>query len=931
MKAKVHILTLLLLVFSVKAGAQFYTSGSDSPAVKWFHFKTEHYDIIYPEGQDSLALVYARNLEKLEPRTKRQVPVILRNRLSYSNGMVVLPPLRMELHTVPDAYDPLPMPWQEHLILHEGQHLEQMLTIKDKAPWKQLHYLLGGLSDGAGVGVEAESALYEGDAVLAETVGSLSGRGRSADFLEYYRVSFGEGDMRNYFRWRYGSLNKYAPDYYRAGYVAMAGAPGRFVSLPGRRFRKAFAQSCDSLATFWKEDDAARAPFLKGERLVKTPKYYSEYKGLQYSFGSIYAMKSGLTDAGSIVRIDSLGEHRLATVSSNASRLRLSPDGYRIFWSEYVPDTRWEYLSYSDIFTLDEKCRRQRLTCGRRYYNPAVSPDGELLSVSSYSEDGRSSVVLLDSRDGSVVETIPAPDGMQIVETAWAQGKLYASAITVGGASIVEVGPFTHITPVEPAKIKDLSTRGDRICFASDRSGVNELYELNPEDGEVLQRSVTRYGASEFCFAPGRLIYSRPETGGRLPYALDLDSLVSRPVHSGELADWPLAGAAPRDRALDKAPAAEMQLVEPERYRQFPLLPHSWIPFYLSYDAVDALSNFDYAGSLGPGATAFFQNTLGNIYGSVAGRAIFDENNTWRGYGEINIVSTALYPVIEAKFGINDRNNLRYLLEINQNEGNISYGYDSAPHWNLHLRSYIPFNFSRGSRTANVVPSISLRVTNDILEFRGNTYNFFTSASASVRAYIGETTPASRIYPRWGAGAEIGAKLYPFAYSFVRPALYAGVYGYIPGFGRKDGFRLRAVGETSPESGLFAFPVANVVPRGFESSISSSVAAFRNKALLSVDYALPFAALDWSFLCPVAYIKNLEFNPHADLAIYRGSRSSGTLLSAGASLCLKLGNLLWLPFDTRIGLDYNLLSGSLLQYVETSNRHAISLVFTSSF
>ena len=101
--------------------------------------------------------------------------------------------------------------------------------------------------------------------------------------------------------------------------------------------------------------------------------------------------------------------------------------------------------------------------------------------------------------------------------------------------------------------------------------------------------------------------------------------------------------------------------------------------------------------------------------------------------------------------------------------------------------------------------------------------------------------------------------------------------------------------------------------------------------MLSVDYALPFAALDWSFLCPVAYIKNLEFNPHADLAIYRGSRSSGTLLSAGASLCLKLGNLLWLPFDTRIGLDYNLLSGSLLQYVETSNRHAISLVFTSSF
>ena len=931
MKLKVHILALVLLVFSVRASAQFYTSGSDSPAVKWFHFKTEHYDIIYPEGQDSLALVYARNLEKLNPQTKRQVPVILRNRVSYSNGMVVLPPLRMELQTVPDAYDPLPMPWQEHLILHEGRHLEQMLCIKDKSPWKQLHYLLGGLSDGAGVGVEAESCQYEGDAVLAETVGSLSGRGRSADFLEYYRASFGEGDMRNYFRWRYGSLNRYTPDYYRAGYVAMAGSPGRFVSLPGRKFKKAFAQSCDSLASFWKKDDESRAPFLKGEQLVGTPKYYNEYKGLQYSFGSIYAIKSGLTEAGSIVRIDSLGEHRLATISSSSSRLRLSPDGCRIFWSEYVPDARWEYLSYSDIFTLDGNCRRQRLTRGQRYYNPAVSPDGELLSVSSYSEDGRSSVVLLESRDGSVVETIPAPDGMQIVETAWAQGRLYASAITEEGASIVEVGPFTHITLPEPAKIKDLSSHGDRLFFASDRSGVNELYELNPSDGEMLQRSVTRYGASEFCFAPGRLIYSRPGTGGRLPYALDLDSLISRPVRAGELADWPLAGAAPRERVLARTPTDGMQSPKPERYRQFPILPHSWLPFFLSYDAVDELSSFDFAGNMGLGATAFFQNSLGNLYGSVAGKALLDENDIWRGYGEINLVSTALYPVIEAKFGINDRNNQRYLLEINQNEGKITYGYDSATHWNLYLRSYIPFNFSRGSRTASVVPSISLRVTNDILEFRGDTYNFFTSAGASVRAYIGETTPASRIYPRWGAGAEIGGRLYPLAYKFVRPALYAGVYGYIPGLGKKDGFRLRAVGETSPKSGLFAFPLADVVPRGFESSIGSTVASFSNKAMFSIDYALPFAALDWSFLSPVAYIKNLEFSPHADFAFYSGNSGTGTLLSAGASLCLKLGNLLWLPFDTRIGLDYNLLSGSLLQYVETSNRHVISLVFTSSF
>ena len=50
----------LLCAFGAKA--QFYTTGSDSPRVKWMHIKTEHFDVIYPCGQDSLARVYALEL-----------------------------------------------------------------------------------------------------------------------------------------------------------------------------------------------------------------------------------------------------------------------------------------------------------------------------------------------------------------------------------------------------------------------------------------------------------------------------------------------------------------------------------------------------------------------------------------------------------------------------------------------------------------------------------------------------------------------------------------------------------------------------------------------------------------------------------------------------------------------------------------------------
>ena len=138
----------LLCAFGAKA--QFYTTGSDSPRVKWMHIKTEHFDVIYPCGQDSLARVYALKLESIAPAHAKRVPVLLRNRLSYSNGMVTLPPLRMELYTIPDAYDPLATPWSDHLVIHESDHLRRMTDLSWKFPWKPLGWLFGGLGHGDG-------------------------------------------------------------------------------------------------------------------------------------------------------------------------------------------------------------------------------------------------------------------------------------------------------------------------------------------------------------------------------------------------------------------------------------------------------------------------------------------------------------------------------------------------------------------------------------------------------------------------------------------------------------------------------------------------------------------------------------------------------------------------------------------------------------
>ena len=62
----------------------------------------------------------------------------------------------------------------------------------------------------------------EGDAVVAETALTPSGRGRTADFLNYYRIAFDNGDFRGWSQWLYGSQRNYYPNHYAMGYMTLA-------------------------------------------------------------------------------------------------------------------------------------------------------------------------------------------------------------------------------------------------------------------------------------------------------------------------------------------------------------------------------------------------------------------------------------------------------------------------------------------------------------------------------------------------------------------------------------------------------------------------------------------------------------------------------------------------------------------------------------
>lgn len=972
MRAKEILIAAALCLAGPGAVAQFYTNGTEPFSVKWSQIQTDNYKVIYPRGLDSLARVYARTLEQAgqvvgnsagfspNQNYRRRMPVILRPCSANSNGQVTWTPRRMELQTQPDPYDPEPTPWEKQLIVHESRHSAQMQFGAGR-PFRFWNILTGQLAPGALSAIYPGPAFLEGDAVVTETALSRAGRGRTADFLEYYRVAFAEEDYRDFWKWRYGSQKHYTPDYYRAGYVAMAGirtlynAPdftaryfrriqdkhgiaffnldGTAREVAGKSFNKAFREVSDSLGAFWKRDEKARAPFIPSTAMVSPPERFTEYGSLAVAGDTLYAIRKSLTAPEELVRIDKDGKERTVSLfSASTTGLIYSRLTDRLYWSEYKPDIRWEQKSSSDIMYLTRAGKTGRISRGKRFYHPAPADHDLLLSVTEYPLEGGSSVTVMDIVTGIEFFHYPAPDGMQVVETAWAGKELYASAITSEGFGIWKVKDYSCVLNPQPVKIKDLWSNDGKLMFTCDRTGVNELYALDLSDGGLVQLTSTRFGADDFQLSPDgkTLYYTSLSTKGKLPAYTAASDLTERSADFTRLPAYPFADRLSAGETAQPDYGAEVKISSPENYSRLKNLVrlHSWAPIYVDYDAVSSLSMSEIGSAAAPGATVFFQDDLGSFYGSLGYKA-WDYSAGWRNSGHLNLTYRGLAPVLELNVDLNDRNSIKYSLDASSSR--LSGQDTGKPMLYTRLDAYLPLNLSSGGWNSGIIPKISLGSTNDWTDAYGNA-RYVRRNIVSVRAYLMESTPSSRIWPRVGLGGE-------FAYSertrllyLFSPSYYFHLYGYAPGLFPTHGLKLSGIHEIRRKGGQFADSFANMVPRGFLSAVNSYICGLSWRTKVSADYAIPFAAMDWSFLSPAAYIRNLELIPHADFTLMPSERNLFNLYSIGADLNVRLENLIWIPYTTRIGLRYDYNGGNCLENLRaagmTADRHSLQLIMS---
>ena len=933
----------LFLLIPLGAAAQFTPMGSDPAGIKWKWFNTTSYRIIYPEGADSMAVRFAVELERYrkplgptcgyEPNEmySTPMPVIIHPYVAYSNGMVVWAPRHMALSAVPDAYDPEALPWIDYLAVHEGRHVAQMQFIRGDGLFRAADKILGQLWAGAAAALYPGPSFFEGDAVTAETALTLNGRGRSSDFLEYMRVSFAEGEYRNYWQWRYSSLKNFTPDYYRVGYMLTAGmrtafdAPdftaryyGRIFSkhyplmnlqktvkeISGLGFNDAFRRIEDSFQAEWEANDEQRAPFLSAERLTRAPKRYEANTALVFKGDSLLSLRKGLERVSELVYISPSGrQKRLASFASVTSRLVPSEFTGRIYWTEYTPDARWGLRAFSNLRYLDKKGRKHTLTRGERYYNPTPAPADSFVVVTVYPADGSSGIALVHERNGQEIARFKAPDGMQVVESAWMDGVLYASGITEDGFGIYRVYDWKCLLEPCQAKINRLFGYDGRLWFTSDRDGTSELYSLTQE-GSLWKETSLRFGGNDWVFHGDSLYFSAPGVDARAIYAMSADSLLGE---EGPLEPFPRPIADKLSEQEPLQPEPEDAFLTPasapmpySKLRNLFIL-HSWAPVYVEYDAVQALSYETTSSPSYLGATAWFQNELENFYGSV-GVSLNSITSAIRPAFHAQFTYDGWYPLLELRADVNERPATDRTFHYDQEQkGYVSEAISSGkPLVKLALNAYIPWNLSSGGWLRGIVPYFKTTYSNDrwqilpmaqakrrLPEPDTPIYDGLF-VQAGIRAYTMLSTAPSAIFPRWGFGAEINVTDVPFMRQTYGGMASVFIYGYAPGLLRTHGLKVAAQFNRS---------------FGCDWSVDSGVRA-------SLEYAMPFGAVDWTFLCPAFYVRNFQlrlygsYDYDATTPLGKGLATSTQNVYAGAMLGVQLGNFLWVPYNTLVGVKY---------------------------
>lgn len=893
--SKSKCLYLLFICLSVSHGlrAQFLDYGSDPARFKWNIVRLPHYNLIYPQGTDSMAYRYALYLENAYPYIQKTIgkpmkarfPVILHPANMQSNGMVSWAPRRMELITTPSS-DLGVQSWDKHLVLHESRHVFQTGKVMSGI-FKPFYYLIG--EQAAGVASFFLPVWFlEGDAVGTETAMSNGGRGRLPEFNMAYRAQMLGGDkFYSFDKWLLGSYKNYAGTYYALGYDLTSYArqryggdiwdkstsryvhniffQGSFKHYTGSSFKQLHQDTFDFLRKEWeRQDTCSFVPFYHSS----DKKEYTSYRyPCLINDSTVVAVKSGLKDINSLVTIVNGKEKRLSYIGNINSRL--DHHDRQIYWTEIVPGLRWTHENYSALKCYDlEKGRIRDITPRQRYLSPSVDKNGKVAAVSRSTVDGKNQLVLVRLEDGKELFSFQVPGNAFIKELTFTDhDEVVAVAVTDAGISLLlftlSSGQWKELLSTVSVNITSPVWKNGRIYFESGVNGTNNIYCLDPSDRQVYRLTCARFGAFDpsFSHSGNRLFFADYQANGYRIASLPIDSLLAEKTDLGHPVSMPFVETLARQENFNMdSVRLEPTDFQPKRYRKglHTFKIHSWAPFY--YDVAEAMntSASDLSTIVKPGATIMSQNTLNT---AIMQAGWYYHKNYH--HGKLSFIYQGWFPVINLTADYGDKAiNMAWVQNEHGQQVTKAYRTDRTL-LETETRVYLPFNLTRNHRIRGIQPAATYYFTNDkYQEYTGKKFHNFQYFLPEVLFYNYRRKAQRDIIPRNGYQLRLQYLMTPFNTVNFGNLYAVRLTTYWPGILRNHGLMLRLGYQYQDLGGRALYLPKHLLdtPRGYNFQYQTCQQwGFKG------DYAFPILLPDLS-IGSLIYIRRIRANLFYDLS-----------------------------------------------------------------
>jgi hypothetical protein len=658
------------------ASAQYYLSGQDPASVRWKQLKTPHFRLIFPDDNQLQAQYLANMLEICYPAVRADLnakptksDLIFHTQSVISNATVAWAPRRLDFFHMPpqDGYG---QEWFRQLSVHELRHVAQINRL-DEGFGKFLSTVLGQQGTAALLGIFIPNWFLEGDAVVAETAMSFSGRGRQPLFEAGLRAQLLEKGSYSYDKAYFGSYRHHVPNIYEFGYFMTAfnkekygpelwenvldkTARRPFLLAPftsalkeisGRGKKQLYHETMDSLRLIWALQDSVSTK-TPAQIISPSKKIYTNYRFPQVlSDGSIVAIRSSMADIRRIVLIQDSLEKVLFTPGSIFNH-SLSATDSLVVWNEFQPDLRWSNRNFSIIKIGDIGTGKIRqLTFGSNFFAPDISSCNRKIVVAETSPTGRHSIVVLGSESAEELFRLSS-DSLFFQTPKWMSDREHIVALVVGqnGKALMKVSTISRKQEVLiPFGYTDfsLSAVNDNLMILHGAwSGISNIFAFNLETNELRQLGSSRFGAADADFDAKneQLVYADYSADGWKIQALKTKDLLNVPLsdvlnNSFDLAEKLSA----KEKFNIDAVAIPDSIFPVKKYRRINNLfhVHSWSPVYLEANN----QNF------GPGFSILSQNSLSTM---VAELGYSYDLNEQTGKTVLNMTYLGLFPAINA-------------------------------------------------------------------------------------------------------------------------------------------------------------------------------------------------------------------------------------------------------------------------------------------